>query len=336
LSQAIGEEGRGTELHERALSVVREVRKVIIGKDTVITKVLLAMLSRGHILLEDVPGVGKTTMAVALASAMNLHYNRIQFTPEVMPADVVGYSVLDRESGALSFRPGAALCNLLLVDEINRASSKTQSALLEAMEENAVTVDGVTHDIEPPYTVIATQNPAGSAGTQLLPESQLDRFMVRLSLGYPAMEDEVLMLKSRRNENPLRAVSHVANREDIREMQRQADAVHVDDDLYAYIARIAAATREDGRLRTGASPRASLALLSMGRSAAWFAGRDYMIPADVDAVLFDVLEHRVAVDPQALAERESVRDVIEDIVKRTPRPQILKNRMTEVRRSLGA
>jgi MoxR-like ATPase len=336
LPDTISEAGRGTELHEKARSVISEVRKVIIGKDAVIVKVLLAMLSRGHILLEDVPGVGKTTMAVALASAMNLHYNRIQFTPEVMPADVVGYSVLDRESGALSFRPGAALCNLLLVDEINRASSKTQSALLEAMEENAVTVDGVTHEIAPPYTVIATQNPAGSAGTQLLPESQLDRFMVRLSLGYPAMEDEVSILKSRRSENPVKAVNHVAHREDIREMQRQADAVYVDDDLYAYIARIACATREDGRLRMGASPRASLALLSMGRAAAWFAGRDYMIPADIDAVIFDVLEHRLTVNPQASTEKETARDVIEDIARHTQRPQILKRKTAVLQRSLGA
>jgi MoxR-like ATPase len=332
----IDEEKRGTELHEKARAVIHEVRKVIIGKDAVIAKVLLAILSQGHILLEDVPGVGKTTMAVALASAMNLHYNRIQFTPEVMPADVVGYSVLDRASGTLSFKPGPALCNLLLVDEINRASSKTQSALLEAMEENAVTVDGVTHGIAPPYTVIATQNPAGSAGTQLLPESQLDRFMTRLSLGYPAMEDEVSILKSRRIEDPLKTVKHVANREDIREMQRQAGAVHVDDDLYAYIAQLASATREDGRLRMGASPRASLALLSMSRSAAWFAGRDYMVPADIDAVIFDVLEHRIAVNPQNAAEGETVHSVIEDIMKRAPRPQLLPGKAAEGRRSFGA
>jgi MoxR-like ATPase len=222
------------------------------------------------------------------------------------------------------------------VDEINRASSKTQSALLEAMEENSVTVDGVTHRIEPPYTVIATQNPAGSAGTQLLPESQLDRFMVRLSLGYPAVEDEISILKSRRGEAPIKSVGHVADTADIREMQRQADAVYADDDIYAYIAQIAGATREDARLRMGASPRASLALLSMSRAAAWLAGRDYVIPKDIDAVLLDVLEHRIAVNPQATAEGETVRDVIVDIVKRTPRPQIVTKKSATVRRSLGA
>jgi MoxR-like ATPase len=324
------------DLQGRALAVVQETRKVIIGKDDVIAKVLLAILSRGHILLEDVPGVGKTTMAVTLASAMNLHYNRIQFTPEVMPADVVGYSVIDKSTGALSFKPGAALCNLLLVDEINRASSKTQSSLLEAMEENAVTVDGVTHRIEPPYTVIATQNPVGSAGTQLLPESQLDRFMVRLSLGYPAMEDEVSMLKRRGGENPLEFVRHVADARHIREMQKEAEAVYADDDIYAYIAQIAKATREDARLHTGASPRASLALLSMSRSAAWLAGRDYIVPKDIDTVILDVLEHRIAMNPRASAEGETVRDVITDIVKKTPRPQIIQKKTGALHRSLGA
>jgi MoxR-like ATPase len=335
LSDSINEERRA-DLQGRALAVVQEARKVIIGKDAVIAKVLLAILSRGHILLEDVPGVGKTTMAVTLASAMNLHYNRIQFTPEIMPADVVGYSVVDKATGALSFKPGAALCNLLLVDEINRASSKTQSSLLEVMEENSVTVDGITHRREPPYTVIATQNPAGSAGTQLLPESQLDRFMVRLSLGYPAMEDEVSMLKRKGGENPLEFVRHVADVGHIREMQKEADSVYADDDIYSYIAQIAWATREDARLHTGASPRASLALLSMSKSAAWLAGRDYIIPKDIDAVILDVLEHRITMNPRASAEGETVRDVIADILKKTPRPQIIQKKTPAIQRSLGA
>jgi MoxR-like ATPase len=329
------QEQRSEELRRKAISVVNEVRKVIIGKDEIIVKVLLAMLSRGHILLEDIPGVGKTTMAVALASAMNLRYNRIQFTPEIMPADVVGYSAFDAQSGVLTFRPGAALCNLLLVDEINRASSKTQSALLEAMEENAVTVDGVTHRIEPPYTVVATQNPVGSAGTQLLPESQMDRFMVRLSLGYPSVDDEVSILRRRRGENPLLEVARAASAADIVEMQRQADEVYVDEDIYRYIAQIVAATRENPLLRVGASPRASIALLCMSRSSAWLSGRDYVIPQDIDKVIFDVLEHRVSADSRAAVNDEMVRDVITDIVKKTLRPQIVRQRGAAGRRDAG-
>jgi MoxR-like ATPase len=204
------------------------------------------------------------------------------------------------------------------------------------MEENSVTVDGITHRIEPPYTVIATQNPVGSAGTQLLPESQLDRFMVRLSLGYPAMDDEISMLKRKGGENPLEFVRRVADVGHIREMQREVDSVYVDDDIYAYIAQIAWATREDERLHMGVSPRASLALLSMSKAAAWFAGRDYVVPKDIDTVLPDVLEHRITMNLRASAEGEAVRDVLADIVKKTPRPQIIPQKSTAIHRSLGA
>jgi MoxR-like ATPase len=312
------------ELRRKALAVAGEVTKVIKGKDEVIAKVLLAVFARGHVLLEDVPGVGKTTMVVALAAAMRLDYRRIQFTPEVMPADVVGYSLYDRQAGTLTYQPGAALCNLLLVDEINRASSKTQSSLLQAMEENAVTVDGQTHRIDPPYTVIATQNPVGSAGTQLLPESQLDRFMVRLSLGYPGIDDEVAILKRPQGEDALRSVRQVADVSDVLLIQRQVEAVYVDEDLYRYIARLAAATREEPLLQTGASPRASLSLLQMARAAAWLAGRDYVVPKDVEAILFDVLEHRLSVGSQALVSDKTVHGILRDIVQATPRPQILR------------
>jgi MoxR-like ATPase len=329
------QEQRGEDLRHRALSVVNEVRKVIIGKDEVIIRVLLAIISRGHILLEDIPGVGKTTMAVALSSAMNLRYNRIQFTPEVMPADVVGYSVPDPNTGALSFRPGAAMCNLLLVDEINRASSKTQSALLEAMEENAVTVDGITHRIQPPYTVIATQNPVGSAGTQLLPESQMDRFMVRLSIGYPSIDDEVSILRGRRGGNPLHDVARAADIADIIEMQRQAENVHVDGDIYLYIAQLVAATRETPLLRAGASPRASIALLCMSRASAWLSGRNFVAPQDIDNVIFDVLEHRLSADPQSASDAGAARGIIAGIVRDTPRPRIVKQHGPAGRRDAG-
>ena len=324
LIASIAEQQEGMDLHRKALSIIHEIRKAIIGKDDIICKVLLAILAKGHVLLEDVPGVGKTTMVVALSAAMDLNYKRIQFTPEIMPADVVGYSLYDKNTGGLTWQPGVALCNLLLVDEINRASSKTQSALLEAMEENAVTVDGVTHRIEPPYTVIATQNPVGSAGTQLLPESQMDRFMVRLSLGYPAVEDEVNILKRKQGQDLLHSIQRVAGAADVLEMQRQTEAVYLDDDLYLYIARLVAATRENPLFRLGASPRGSLALLRMSQAAAWLAGRDYVIPKDVHVVVFDVLSHRLSACGQVTAPEETVQTILTEIIKKTPRPRITR------------
>jgi MoxR-like ATPase len=275
------------------------------------------------VLLEDVPGVGKTSLAVALGSAMSLDYKRIQFTPEVMPADVVGYSLFDKKTGTRIYQPGVALCNLLLVDEINRASSKTQSALLEAMEEQAVTVDGITYQIESPFTVIATQNPVGSAGTQLLPESQLDRFMLRLSIGYPAVNDEADILKRHHNNAaPLKSVQHVTDANNLREMQSQVEAAHIDDDLCHYIAQLVNATREDPSLRLGASPRASLALLRMSKAVAWLSGRDYVLPSDIHAIFYEVLEHRVSSHSQTRADASSIRDVLANILSSTPQPNL--------------
>ena len=311
-----------TELRTQALSVIAEVKKVIIGKDDVISKLFLAMLAQGHVLLEDIPGVGKTSLAVALGAAMNLNYQRIQFTPEVMPADVVGYTLYDKASNTRVYQPGVALCNLLLVDEINRASSKTQSALLEAMEEQAVTVDGVTYGIESPYTVIATQNPAGSAGTQLLPESQLDRFMIRLSIGYPAVEDEATILKRHHLcAKPLQTVQQVTSAAAVREMQRQVEATHIDDDLCHYIARLVHATRKDATLRLGASPRASLSLLRMGKAVAWLSGRDYLIPDDIHAIFYEVVEHRVTGNSQTRTDTTEIRRALNTILSTTPQPR---------------
>ena len=230
-------------MQQKALAIIKEVRKAVVGKDAIIGKVLMVILSQGHILLEDIPGVGKTTLALAFSKAMDLDYKRVQFTPEVMPADVVGFSIYNKATGKLEYQPGAALCNLFLADEINRTSSKTQSALLQAMEEGRVTVDGVTRQIPRPYTVIATQNPVGSAGTQLLPESQMDRFMVRLSMGYPKLEDEVEILKRKQGGDPLESVTQVVTAQEILLMQQQVEAVHVHDDIYGYITRLCAATR---------------------------------------------------------------------------------------------
>lgn len=313
-------------MHQKALAILKEIEKVIIGKDEVIGKVLMAILAQGHILLEDTPGVGKTTLAMAFAKAMDLDYKRIQFTPEVMPADVVGFSVYNKVIGKLEYQQGAALCNLLLVDEINRASSKTQSALLEVMEEGSITLDGVTRQVPNPYTVIATQNPVGSAGTQLLPESQMDRFMIRLSMGYPGLEDEVKILKKKQGRELGNLVKQMVNAQEIIQMQQQTESVHLDEDIYIYIARLAAATRENPLIRLGVSPRGSLALVRMSQAAAWLSGRDYVVPSDVQFVLFDVFEHRLVLNAQARINNTTAHGLLRDILKAVPPPELARKR----------
>lgn len=305
-----------------ALNIMNEVKKAVVGKDDIITKMLIVILAKGHILLEDTPGVGKTTIAVAFSKAMSLDYKRIQFTPEVMPADVVGFSLFNKATGKMEYQPGAVLCNLLLADEINRTSAKTQSALLEAMEERKVTVDGVTRQIPSPNTVIATQNPYGSAGTQLLPESQLDRFTVRLSIGYPSHEDEVRMLKQKQNGDPIETVRAAAAVEDIARMQSQAEQVHVHNDIYDYIVQLTAATREHPMVQTGISPRGSVALTQMAKACAWIQSRDYVLPKDVRFVLHDVLEHRLVLAPKAKANAVTARQVLSELAKTVPEPNI--------------
>lgn len=310
-------------MYQKASAIINEVKKAVIGKDLIIAKVLMAAIAGGHILLEDRPGVGKTTMALAFSKAVELEYKRIQFTPEVMPADVVGFSIFNQASGTLDYQPGAVLCNLFLADEINRTSSKTQSALLEAMEEGRVTVDGITHEIPKPFTVIATQNPAGSAGTQLLPESQMDRFLIRLSMGYPSLQEEIIILKSRQGCEPLKAVCKVADGGDILAMQAQAERVYVSDEIYQYIASLTGATRNHAMVRTGISPRGTLALARMSRAAAWISGRDYVVPEDVRAVYYDVLEHRLVLGPQAKLNNATAHGVLGQILKNIPAPRLV-------------
>ncbi|MGI6255883.1 MAG: AAA family ATPase [Acutalibacter sp.] len=310
-------------LQNKALAVVSEVRRAIVGKDTVICKALMAILARGHILLEDNPGVGKTTLALAFSKTMGLAYNRVQFTPEVMPADVVGFSVWDNNTGDFTYRPGAVLCNLFLADEINRTSAKTQSALLEAMEEGQVTVDNVSRPLPQPFTVIATQNPVGSAGTQLLPESQLDRFMMRLSIGYPTLEQEVEILKQTEGSRPVDSLRQITSLEEVLQMQQETAAVHVSDDLYRYVASLSAATREHPLLRLGASPRAGGALVRASRASAWLAGRDYVIPADVRLLYYNVLEHRVVPDPQARLSGKDAHTLLTEVLDSVPQPKVV-------------
>ena len=252
-----------------AAEVVAEVKKAVVGKDDILVKALLAVLARGHILLEDIPGVGKTTMALAFS----------------------------RAAGRMEYQPGAVLCNLFLADELNRATSRTQSALLEAMEEGQVTVDGISHPVPQPFLVIATQNPAGASGTQLLPDSQLDRFTLRLSIGYPRPEDELELLRRRRGGAPLNGVRQVMDREGLERMRAQVDQVHIADEILDYMVRLSAATRSHPLIVQGASPRATLAVAAVSRAAAFVRGRDYVIPEDVADIFRDTVAHRLVLTP---------------------------------------
>ena len=280
-----------------AQNVLTQVRKAVVGKDNVLLWVMAAILAKGHILLEDIPGVGKTTMALAFSKALDLSCNRMQFTPDVLPSDVTGYSVMHPGTNELEYKAGAVLCNLFLADELNRATSRSQSALLEAMEEGQVTVDGIHHPLPQPFTVIATQNPAGAAGTQLLPDSQMDRFMIRLSLGYPEPKDEVTMLLQRQGVNPLEQVQMALSKEDLMLLQQLVANTHVADEIAEYVVRLVDATRRSEELLRGGSPRATLAIVSMAKAVAQLRGRDYVVPKDVQEVFPYVMEHRVEAAP---------------------------------------
>jgi len=301
-------------MHAQTESILREVKKVIVGKDDVLARALMSILSRGHILLEDVPGVGKTTLALAFSRAMGIDYRRVQFTSDVVPSDIIGFSVYDKESGNLTFKPGAVMTNLLLADEINRTSSKTQSALLEVMEERQVTVDGVPHPVPDPFIVIATQNPVGSAGTQLLPQAQLDRFMIRLSMGYPDFASEVSILRDRRAENPLNSVNQVTDRFAVINMQREVDSLRIADSILEYITHLAQATREHPIVQLGVSPRGALAVLKMSQAHAYLMGRDYVVPEDVAKVFTDVCAHRIVLSPKAKVSGTTQEEVIRQIL----------------------
>ena len=309
-------------MQHKANEIIAEVLKAVVGKDDVVIKVFMAILAKGHILLDDIPGVGKTTIAMAFSRAMSLDCKRLQFTPDVMPSDITGFSVYDKQTGALQYRPGAALCNLFLADEINRTSSKTQSALLEVMEEGRVTVDGVTRLVPQPYTVIATQNPVGSAGTHLLPESQMDRFIMKLSVGYPKLEDEVEILKRKHDADPIQAIVPVASKEDVIAMQQATEQVYICDAVYRYIASLVGATRKNPLLKLGASPRGSLAVSRLSKAAAYLSGRDYVVPEDVSIMFPDAVCHRLLLSPQAKSAGMSVADVVGRIVMEVPAPAI--------------
>lgn len=280
--------------------ILSEINQVVKGKEDVVQKVLAAMLAEGHILLEDIPGVGKTTLAMTVAKTMSMDYKRTQFTPDVLPSDILGFSMYNSQTKEFEYKAGAVFCNLFLADEINRTSPKTQSALLEVMEEGNVTVDGVTRTLPTPFTVIATENPIGSAGTQMLPESQLDRFMVCLSMGYPSHENAVEILKG----NALKPLSHVkpvVSREEFCQLQKQVTELYVQDLMYGYITTLVERTRESEYITLGASPRGSIALLRMSKAMALIHGRDFVSPEDVKEVFTDTLGHRIKLSTKAKA-----------------------------------
>lgn len=315
---------RGKNMNEQDLinSILNQVHRAVVGKEQVVRRILLAVLARGHVLLEDIPGVGKTTMALAFSRALGLKYHRVQFTPDVMPSDLTGFSIFNQASRKMEYQPGALLCNLFLADELNRATSRTQSALLEAMEEGQVTVDGVTHPISQPFLVIATQNPTGAAGTQLLPDSQLDRFTLQLSIGYPTRQEEAVMVRNKQMGNPLEQVEQVTDCDGLEQLRKSAQQVYLSDEVLDYLLRLVEATRREPAIQQGASPRATLALVSASRANALFSGRDYVIPEDVSELFHDVIAHRLLYASQTGSMRQDHRETVKQILRSVKPPKL--------------
>lgn len=303
-------------------NIVKEIRKVVNGKDKAIVTTLLAILANGNILIEDIPGVGKTTMALAFSKALSLDYGRVQFTPDTLPSDITGYVVYNKDSGKMIYNKGAIFCNLFLADELNRTSSRTQSALLEAMEEQQVTVEGNSYPLEKPFSVIATQNPVGASGTQLLPDSQTDRFTVRISMGYPDFDAECQMLLNRSTDNPLDSVKCVVTKEQLIEMQNTVKAVYVHKDMAGYIVSLINATRNNKFIARGASPRSTLSLTDMTKAMAFADNRNYIVPKDVQNVFVSTLNHRIILSGEATLQKLSVEKILTDILKKVRAPKI--------------
>lgn len=309
-------------MNETCEKIENEIKKVIIGKDDVIELILTAILAKGHVLMEDVPGTGKTTMSKAFSKALGLDSKRVQFTSDTLPSDIIGFSVYEKDKKDLTYKPGAVMTNLLLGDEINRTSSKTQSALLEAMEERHVTIDGITHELPSPFIVLATQNEAGSAGTMMLPSSQLDRFLIKTSMGYPDLMSQIEIMKDRHHEDPLDKVVPVLNAKELSELIEKAQNIFVSDEIYKYASTLCEETRHDQYIRLGVSPRGALALVRAFKAKAFVEGRDYVVPEDVISMLPSVFGHRIILDSKAKLHEIDTEKVIEDIIKRTKRPDV--------------
>ncbi len=303
--------------------ITASIKQAIHGKDDVINMVLCAILANGHVLLEDIPGVGKTTLVTALAKTMSLDYKRIQFTPDVLPSDLTGFSMYDKANSSFVFHEGAVYTNLFLADEINRTSPKTQSALLEVMEEGHATVDGVTRDLPKPFFVIATQNPIGASGTQKLPESQLDRFMVRLSMGYPDHESAIDILKGD-SHTIIRHLDAIVSTDDVTSMQEEAAAVYVDPLLLDYVISIVEATRDINTFSLGLSPRGSIALLKMAKAYAYLKERNYLIPEDIHDVFEAVANHRVLLSTKAKASGQTLSEALRTTLRSVTVPKLTK------------
>lgn len=304
----------------KATLVIEEVKKAVTGKDDCVMKAFAAILAGGHILIEDVPGVGKTTLATAFSRAMALQNNRVQFTPDVMPADILGFNMYRKEQGVFTYHPGSIMCNLFLADEINRTSPKTQSALLEVMEEAMVSVDGVTRAVPEPFIVMATQNPKGSAGTQLLPESQLDRFMICMSMGYPDARSEIAIAKGRSSARSLSEVEKVISADELIALKEEVEEVFVHNNIYAYIVKLVSSTRENPYIELGVSPRGTIACTRMVKAWAFLQGRNFVTPEDVEDVFVDVAKHRIVLNTKARVSHVTPEAVLKEILTGVKQP----------------
>ena len=306
---------------EKISKIINETSKAITGKEEIIKRVLTVILAKGHVLLEDIPGVGKTTLALAICKSIGMEFGRVQFTPDVVPSDITGFTIFDKETGRFEYQEGAVMCNLFLADEINRTSSKTQSALLEVMQEGKVTVDGVSHNVPEPFTVIATQNPVGPAGTQLLPEAQLDRFMMKVSMGYPTFDEQVKILKLREGKDPLDDITSVVSIDELLNMLKEVNHVFTDEKIYRYITSLTEETRKNEYIRLGISPRGAISLAAAARAWAYIEGRDYVIPEDIDEIFIDVCSHRLVMEPKAKLDGVNAVKVLEEIKNNITAPK---------------
>ena len=309
--------------YDKIQQIADEVEKVIVGKREVVKLLLIGLLSGGHVLIEDVPGVGKTTLATALGKSMGLVCKRAQFTPDVMASDITGFSMFNKNTGEFEYRKGLVMCNILLADEINRTSPKTQSALLESMEEKTVTVDSTVFALPKPFMVIATQNEMGYVGTYPLPEAQLDRFLMKVSMGYPTLEQEIGIIADRQTADPLSQIKPLCTQDEINDIIAGVREIKIEDSVYEYIVKLVAATREHKRVQLGASPRASLMLMRASQSSAFVSGRLYVTPEDVAGMFRHVLSHRLILTQESKIKRVSERDVLNEIV-RTVNPPFVK------------
>lgn len=304
----------------KAEMLIENIEKVIVGKHGTIFAVTAALLAGGHVLIEDVPGVGKTQLASAMARSVNGVFNRIQLTPDIMPSDVVGFTMINSATHETEYRKGAAFCNFLLADEINRASPKAQSALLEAMEERQISIDGNTHALPVPFMVMATQNPVETYGTYHLPEAQMDRFIMKVSMGYPTADEELLVLSRTENSNPVKEISEVISIDDVKDMQEEVKSVRCTDSVKTYIIALCNETRNSDGIRLGASPRGSIALFKAAKAAAYINGRDYVLPEDVKELAVSVLSHRLMLSPKGKAEFGTAENIVQAILGKVPVP----------------